>query len=105
MKEKSGSFSATNKEYFCGSLWGGNGLIKFAFCILNVIPAWSEVAASWVISSVCLIPLSFSVPQLLGGREKGQQLSGENKLKKEKDKCCWDELAQQGAADEAKFKS
>jgi len=49
--------------------------------------------------------LSFSVPQLLGGREKGQQLSGENKLKKEKDKCCWDELAQQGAADEAKFKS
>jgi len=45
------------------------------------------------------------VPQLLGGREKGQQLSGENKLKKEKDKCCWDELAQQGAADEAKFKS
>lgn len=45
MKEKNGSFSVTNKEYFCGSLQGGKGLIKFAFYILNVTPAQSEVAA------------------------------------------------------------
>lgn len=45
MKKKNGSFLVTNKEYFCGTLWGGKGLIKFAFYVLNVIPAQSEVAA------------------------------------------------------------
>lgn len=74
-EEKNGSFSATNREYFCGSLWGGKGLIKFASYILNVIPAQSEVAACQIISSVCLIPPLFSMPELMGGGEKGQQLT------------------------------
>lgn len=103
MKEKNGSFSATNKEYFCGRLWGGKGLIKFAFYILNVIPARYEVAASWVISSVCLNPLFLCLSCWEEGR-RGSNSVGRRKFKKGKEKSCWDELAQQGAADEAKLK-
>lgn len=83
-EEKNGSFSTTNREYFCGSLWGGKGLIKFAFYILNVIPAQSDVAACQIISSVCLIPPLFSMPELMGGGEKGQQLTRKKNKKKKK---------------------
>jgi len=44
------------------------------------------------------------MPELMGGGQKGQQLTGEEE-KKKKEKSHWVELHQQGAADEAKFKS
>lgn len=82
----------------------GRKRIKFAFYILNIIPSRSEVAASWIISSVCLIPLLLYLSCWEEGR-KSSNSEGKKKLKNGKEKSCWDELAQQGAADEAKLKS